>query len=97
MAGTQTVRVAVTVSGLAPGTPPMLAWVKRLRGPSGRTKHHTQWTPVPDAAVFRRLQDEVQPGEIIEIVLTTDWDTPGSPTHVADFVRISTPTAPSTV
>jgi hypothetical protein len=91
MTGRQVVKTTVTVSGLVPGDPPMLAWHKRLQGMGGREKVHTQWVQVRDSDLFRRLQEQVHGGDVIEVTMVTDWASEGAATVLTDFscVRIA--------
>ena len=91
----QQVSTSVTVTGLVPGDPPMLAFIKRLRHKGGEEKVHSQWSPVPDSEVFRRLQTEVSAGDQIEVTLVTEWDDDSITTHVADFAVQSSAAAAS--
>ena len=87
----QEVSTSVTVTGLVPGDPPMLAFIKRLRLKGGGEKAHSQWSPVPDSEVFRRLQTHVSAGDQIQVTLVTEWDDDSITTHVADFAIESSP------
>jgi hypothetical protein len=80
----QKVTTLVTVAGIMPGTPPVLAWSKRLQGAGGREKIHTQWVKILDPAIFERLQ-QVHVGDEIMATVVTDWHEGGYMTYLADF------------
>ncbi len=79
------VTVKATVTGLRSGTPPMLCCYERLLVMGGKQKTFTRWLRVPDEELFHRLQDNVRPGDEIEITVTTDWDDNSYETYLTDF------------
>lgn len=85
MTNQEVVTVRGTVTGLVPGSPPTLAFYQRLSVMGGKEKTFTQWLKVPDDDLFRRLQEQVRPGDEIEVTVTTDWDDEDYDTYLTDF------------
>jgi hypothetical protein len=81
---TETLRLRVRCAGIVEGSPPQFAFTKLLTQPGGKQKLHSQYVPVPDAELAKRLRVEVHPGDEVEIVLETDWSKPGVPQVLLD-------------
>ena len=93
----ETLQLRVRFAGIVEGSPPQFAFTKLLAQPGGRQKLHSQYVPIPDAALAKRLRTEVHAGDEVEIVLETDWSTPGIPQVLRDVCLPSLALPPSEV
>ncbi|MGI8552054.1 MAG: hypothetical protein ACR2PL_14905 [Dehalococcoidia bacterium] len=78
-------KTTITVRAVVFGNPSALIFAKRLHGINGGEKMHTEAVSVSDEALFRRLQEEVRPGDEIEASLATDWYPDSFSTSLNDF------------
>lgn len=79
------VNTIVTVRGIVADDPPLLSFEQRLKGLNGTEKLHSQWVAILDAALLRRLEHEVVPGDEIAVTLASDWTDDDYATSLLDF------------
>jgi hypothetical protein len=78
----------ITVTGIAPGTPPRLVWHRRSRRLDGAERLFSQALIIPEPALFERLKAEVRSGDVLEITSVTEWGPDHVRTYLTDFKRI---------
>ena len=76
-----------TMLELDMGDIPRLTFRVAMTLRNGNMRHGISTAFVTEARLLQRLQNEVRPGDKIEIIIQTDWEAEGIPTTLLDFVR----------
>ncbi len=77
----------VDVVAVFPGAPPAVRVVYHAENSSGVARRFVRQVPVPDAALFQRIQSSVSEGDQIEAITVNEWYDTGYVSYLADFKK----------
>src|SRR5690242_9448498 len=81
----------MTLAGFCPqeeGKPPAVLVRTTARTSGGARRSFAQKVLIPNPEMCQRLQQDVSPGDTIEITTATDWGAPGLPTTLVSFRKV---------
>lgn len=83
-------KTIVTVADVLPGYAPSIRVVYRTVGANKAVRPILRQIPVPDAALFARVQAELREGDSIEITAINEWYDDGYSTRLTGFGKAAT-------
>ena len=79
----------VAVTSVAPGDIPTIRVVYHSENSRGVARQFVRQIPVPDVALFGRIQTSVKEGDQIEATTVNEWYDTGYVSYLADFQKVS--------
>ncbi len=76
------------VAAVSPGDNPTIRLVYQAENSRGVARQFVRQVPVPDAALFRRIQAGVKEGDQIEATTVNEWYDTGYVSYLADFKKV---------
>jgi len=77
------------VAAVSSGDNPTIRLVYQAENSRGVARQFVRQVPVPDAALFRRIQASVKEGDQIEATTVNEWYDDGYISYLADFKKVS--------